>query len=143
MTVVRGGAGRGAAVPHPGGDPAGQIVPEPADRLPRDVSVGPPACQRLRIGPESDVVQPFADQMHQWPDHDDEDRDGEQFAAVAVPELRGAGGGKRVDQPTGIPDQPDLDAGAQDGEHEAGHHNGSQRPEFVHEKRPDTGRWRT
>jgi hypothetical protein len=78
--------------------------------------------------------------MDQRSDQEDESRDREELGALAIPDGGRRIRGQRVDQPAGISDQPDLDAGVHHGERKAGRYDGAKRPELVDEERPDTGR---
>jgi hypothetical protein len=136
---VRGGGGGLATVTHPGGDAPGEVVPEPADRLPGDVAVQPPAHERPGVGAERDVVQRLAGQRDQRPSEQDETRDHQQLGAVPGPERGRAGGGEHVDQASGVPDEPHLDRGTQDRRDDGGDHDRAQRPQLLPQEPPDAG----
>ena len=109
----------------------------PADGLPQNVPVRPPAEERHGIRLEGDIVESLAQRPGQRPG-DEHDRDrAEKLGPMIDPKPVRRRDGQGIHQAPRVPDEPDLDPRPHHGEEQAETDHPSKRDEMVDDVRKD------
>jgi hypothetical protein len=127
---------------HPVGDPSGEVVLEPADRLAQHVPMRAPAHDGADVRQQRLVEERRREGLDDRPRHQDEDRDGRELHPVPRPDLGRGGVAEHVDDAAGVPDQPDLDDRDQEDRQHGPDHDPARRRQVVAQERPEPRRRR-